>query len=74
MLRKYQFGLGIITAKQEKPTWKEIAKTKLNFDADKCPCCKTGTMIRIQSFDANAPPLKLIAQHKNQAAIKNTIA
>ena len=74
LLRKYQFGLGIITTKQEKPTWKEIAKTKLNYDIDKCPCCKTGTMIRVQSFDANAPPLKLITQHKNQAAIKNTIA
>ncbi len=74
LLRKYQFSLGIITAKQEKSTWKEITKTKLNFDADKCPCCKTGTMIRIQSFDANAPPLKFIAQHKKQAPIKNTIA
>jgi hypothetical protein len=74
LLRKYQFSIGIVIAKQEKPTWKEIAKTKLNFDADKCPCCKTGTMIRIQSFDANAPPLKLIALLKKQATKKNTIA
>lgn len=66
LLRKYQFSLGIIITQQEKTSWKEIAQTKLNFVVDKCPCCKTGTMIRIQSFDANAPPLKLIAQHKKK--------
>ena len=74
LLRRYQYSLGIISAKQEKTSWKEIAQTKLNFDVDKCPCCKTGTMIRIQSFDANAPPLKLIAQIKNQANKKTIIA
>lgn len=74
MLRKYPFSLSIIITQQDKTTWKAIAKTKFNFDADKCPCCKTGTMIRIQSFDAKAPPLKLTAQHKKQAVIKNTIA
>lgn len=74
MLRKYQFGIGIIIKKNEALSWKEIAKTKLNFDADKCPCCKTGTMIRIQSFDANAPPIKLIAQLKNKIQKQNTMA
>ncbi len=70
LLRKYQFSVGIIT-KTKKATWKEIARAKLNFDVDKCPSCKTGTMIRIQSFDANAPPLKLITQIKNK---QNVIA
>jgi hypothetical protein len=74
LLRKYQFSIGIITKITQKISWKEIAKTKLNFDADKCPCCKTGTMIRIQSFDANAPPLKLIAQLKNKQLKQNTVA
>jgi hypothetical protein len=70
LLRKYQFSVGIITPKTTKASWKEIAKTKLSFDADKCPCCKTGTMIRIQSFDANAPPFYIINNLKKQT-IKN---
>jgi hypothetical protein len=67
LLREYQFSLGIIIAKKETQTWKNITKTKLNFDVDKCPCCKTGTMIRLQSFEANAPPLKLIAKLKQNS-------
>ena len=35
---------------------KEITKTKLNFDVEVCPCCKTGRMIRVHSFQAHAPP------------------
>ena len=60
-LRIQQMKLGIIiesrSSAKEKKDWKEIAKTKLNFDVDRCPCCKTGKMIRIMSFDANAPPI-----------------
>ena len=44
--------------KKEKTDWKEITKTKLGFDVDACPCCKTGRMIRVKSFNANAPPVK----------------
>lgn len=40
----------------KKISWKAIAKQKLNYDADLCPCCKKGRMITILSFDANAPP------------------
>ena len=65
-LRIQQMKLGIVIQKTEKKDWKEIAKTKLNFDVDACPCCKTGKMIRIMSFDANAPPLKFINQIENQ--------
>ncbi len=66
MLRKHQFAQGIIMPAIEKKTWKEIAKTKLNFDVDSCPCCKTGKMIRVFSFDTNAPPeiLQLIQHQK----------
>ncbi len=36
--------------------WKNIAKEKLNYDVDQCPCCKKGKMVTILHFDANAPP------------------
>ena len=67
MLREYQFSQGIIVQQLEKKSWKEITKEKLNFDVDACPCCKTGKMIRVMSFDANAPPLFLRKiQHQNK--------
>ena len=67
MLRKHQFTQGIIVQQIEKSNWKEITKSKLNFDVDACPCCKTGKMIRVLSFDANAPPsLIKYYQHQNK--------
>lgn len=65
LLRKYQFSIGINKAKSAKVNWKEIAKSKLGFDPDKCTCCKTGVMIRILSFEANAPPKNLLELIKN---------
>lgn len=62
-LRMQQMQMGIIPhpeqgkSDQEKKNWREISKEKLGFDAEQCPCCKTGKMIRISSFDAHAPPL-----------------
>lgn len=44
------------TSDIKKLSWKIIAKQKLNYDADLCPCCKKGKMITILSFDANGPP------------------
>ena len=55
-LHKQQMKMGVPFVKKEKQNWKEIARQNLNFDADACPCCKTGKMIRIMSFDANPPP------------------
>lgn len=55
-LHKLQMMQGVDFIKPEKKSWKEIAKTNLGFDADACPHCKTGRMIRVLSFDANAPP------------------
>lgn len=66
-LRIQQMKMGIIVQKQEKKDWKEIARTKLNFDADACPCCKTGKMIRILTFDATGPPQYIIEKIKKQA-------
>ena len=62
-LRTHQQNMGLTKQKSnekaEKSPWKEIAKEKLNFDVEKCPCCKTGKMITIFCFDANAPPATL---------------
>lgn len=55
-LRMQQMQMGVLVQNLEKANWKEITKIKLHFDIDACPCCKTGKMIRILSFDANAPP------------------
>jgi hypothetical protein len=56
-LKIQQMRMGIQVIKKEKQDWKEITKTKLNFDVESCPYCKTGKMIRIHSFQAHAPPL-----------------
>jgi hypothetical protein len=59
MLKVQQKEMGIVvqTTKEIKElSWKTIAKQKLNYEADLCPCCKKGKMITLLSFDANAPP------------------
>ncbi len=81
-LRMQQMKMGIIPAgkqgqkDQEKKSWQDLSKEKLNFDVEKCPCCKTGKMVRIVSFepvgqksngfDAHAPPLCYLEQIKRQ--------
>jgi hypothetical protein len=40
--------------------WKEITREKLGLQIEQCPCCKTGTMVRLLNFDANAPPMELL--------------
>jgi hypothetical protein len=59
-LRQYQASMGVVAQLVKPQTWKEVAKQKLKYDVDACPCCKTGTMIRIMTFNANAPPLHLL--------------
>jgi hypothetical protein len=69
-LRMQQMKMGIIatsTQKRDKISWKEITKTKLNFDVEQCPCCKAGKMIRISCFDAHAPPLHYMELIKKQS-------
>jgi hypothetical protein len=52
-----QMGVGGQAAKDiKKLSWKVIAKQKLNYDADVCPCCRKGRMVTLLHFDANAPP------------------
>jgi hypothetical protein len=39
-LKMQQMKMGIIQSTCEKKNWKQIAREKLSFDADQCPCCK----------------------------------
>ncbi len=56
-VQQREMEVAAIPAKEvKKISWKTIAKQKLNYDADLCPCCKKGTMITLLHFDANAPP------------------
>lgn len=58
-LKMEQMKSGKIRTEKTNIDYKEITKTKLGFDIDACPCCKTGRMIRILQFSANAPPIKI---------------
>jgi hypothetical protein len=40
----------------------------MGFDVKQCPCCKTGKMITILFFQANAPPARTKELTTNQAA------
>ena len=51
-----QVQMGVLTRPIVKLHWKQIANEKLNYNVDACLCCKTGKMIRLLSFEANAPP------------------
>jgi Putative transposase/Transposase zinc-binding domain len=70
-LRAYQFQQGITLqireAKSERIGWKVITADQLGLKIDQCPCCKKGTMVRIQGFDANAPPLHLLKSQISKA-------
>ncbi len=70
MLQVQQKEMGVAAAAAIKKDWKTIAKEKMNYDVDQCPCCKKGRMMAILHFDANAPPpfwvLKKIAAQKSE--------
>lgn len=64
-----QMQMGIIPQpkQKKKKEWKEVAKEKLHYDVDLCPCCKTGKMITLFAFDANGPPAWVVTiWHKQQ--------
>ena len=66
-LKVQQVQLDVAVQTDRKKDWKEIAKEKLNFDAEQCPCCKTGRMQTILIFEAHAPPpLWLMKKYKEQ--------
>jgi hypothetical protein len=55
-MQQMQMGIILQPKQQRKKEWKEVAKEKLNYDVDVCPCCKVGRMITIMAFDAHGPP------------------
>ena len=58
-LKIEQLKSGKIRTDKTKIDYKEITKLNLGFDIDACPCCKSGRMITILQFPANAPPIKI---------------
>lgn len=75
-LRLQQYVMGQPPVKKQKPDWKQVCKEKLGFDVEACPCCKTGRLIRIFSFEANAPPTpEQIAQRQKEVSkLKTALA
>jgi len=67
-LKIEQMKSGKIPDKSAKMTYIEIAKTQLGFDVEQCPCCKTGKMIIVLQFGANAPPKQ---NNDNRTYLKN---
>lgn len=67
--KQQQMQMGITPLKQT-TDWKIIAKEKMHFDVDQCPCCKKGKMNELLSFDNNGPPewllRKLLLQQKRE--------
>jgi hypothetical protein len=56
-VQQREMGAAAMPSKElKKLSWKVIAKQKLNYDADLCPCCKKGRMNTLLHFDANGPP------------------
>jgi hypothetical protein len=55
-LKMQQMKMGVPIVKKEKLPWQQIAKQAMGFDVEACPHCKTGKMITILFFAANAPP------------------
>jgi hypothetical protein len=55
-LKIEQMKQGVLLSKEKKSNlnYKEITKNQLGFDIDQCPCCKTGRMITVLQFGANA--------------------
>lgn len=70
-----QMHMGILPQPKQKlkKEWKEVAKEKLNYDVDVCPCCKVGKMIMLIAFDAHGPPAGAVYQwnKQQQARAKN---
>lgn len=56
-LKALQIKLGVVKESAEPTDYKHITLTKLGFDIDQCPCCKTGKMVRLLNFSAHAPPI-----------------
>ena len=62
-LKIHQMKQGILPKKgnsiHSKSDYVEITKARLGFDIAACPCCKTGRMVIVMQFGANAPPITI---------------
>lgn len=67
-LKMQQMKMGVSIVKKAKLSWQQITKQLMGFDVEQCPCCKTGKMITILFFQANAPPARTKELTTNQAA------
>ena len=65
-LKHHQLKEGILPKNTTKLSLAEITKTNLGFDIEQCPCCKTGKMIIVQQFAANAPPKHINDKRKTK--------
>lgn len=65
LFKKQQLQMGVVI-KPKNTEWKQIAKEKLQFDADQCPCCKEGKMMEVLAFDNNGPPQWAIIKTQQQ--------
>lgn len=65
-LKVHQMKTGILPDKSTKISYVEITKRQLGFDVEQCPCCKTGRMIIVLQFGANAPPKQINDRPKIQ--------
>jgi hypothetical protein len=65
-LKIHQMKVGKLPDKTVKLTYSKITKSQLGFDVEQCPCCKTGKMIIVQQFAANAPPKQINNKRKTQ--------
>jgi|SRR5882672_1207240 len=76
-LPMHQMQMGIIPVKAVKKDRKTIAKEKLHFDMEECPCCKAGKMITMFSFagylhgNAHGPPLWIMKKINEQQKLLN---
>ena len=55
-MQQAQMGVAALQPKEvKKLSWQTIAKDKLHYDAEQCPCCKNGRMVTLLYFNTNAP-------------------
>jgi hypothetical protein len=65
VFKKQQMHMGVTPAKIT-TDWKMIAKEKMHYDVDQCPCCKKGKMLELLCFDNNGPPIWLLSKWQLQ--------
>lgn len=59
-LKMQQMKMGVSIVKKEKIPWQLLVMQAMNFDVFACPCCKSGRMVTVKSFNAHAPPSKKV--------------